>query len=286
MNPLRLHSPLQQVWLIVVVSVMTQYALHMLVYFGVLGQVFRSKFFLLNGLLAVSLAAWFGGSAAVRELVRPYLKLPRNRGWIAFAILWNFPLIVLAIPLNDWISGTSIVIDRPHWIGFHSVYNYIVLFSIVALCDELFWIGFVLPRLLAAGYAPVKASLAIGVFWGLSYVPLIFTRFLVSYGLTPESLALSWFAMAPIYVWLYFKTRSALAVIIMCVSMQFSNWTLPVLPQPPDYDNGDVAMLNLLTFAAGLLLWRFFPARAADDAASGLSAPRLQASNVTSQAHG
>ena len=63
MNPLRIHSPLQQVWLIVVVSVMTQYALHMLVYFGVLGQVFRSKFFLLNGLLAISLAAWFGGSA-------------------------------------------------------------------------------------------------------------------------------------------------------------------------------------------------------------------------------
>jgi Type II CAAX prenyl endopeptidase Rce1-like len=222
----------------------------------------------------------------VRELVLPYVRLPLNLGWIAFAILWNFPLIVLAIPLNDWISGTNIVIDRPHWIGFQLISKDIALFSIVALCDELFWIGFVLPRLLAAGYSPVKASLAIGVFWGLSYVPLIFTRFLVSYGLTPESLALSWCAMAPIYIWLYFRTRSALAVIIMCVSMQFSNWTLPVLPQPPDYDNSDVAMLNLLTFAAGLLLWRFFPPRAADDAVSGVSGVKPQASNFTSQAHG
>lgn len=265
----RLQSPLAQVWLIVIVSVSVQYALHMGVYFHVLSEVFRSKIFLLNGILAVCLAGYFGGSAAIKELVRPYFKLPTHLAWIGFAVLWNFPLIIAAIPLNDLISGTPVVIDRPHWIGFQSIYNRVLLFSVVALCDELFWIGFVLPRLLAAGYSPLKASLAIGVFWGLTYVPLIFTGFLASYGLTPEALALSWFAMAPIYVWLYCKTSSALAVVIMCVSMQFSNWTLPVLPQPPGFDNGDVNMLNLLTLAAGILLWRFFPARPPAQGAPG-----------------
>jgi hypothetical protein len=254
-------SPLSQIWLIVFMLMGLQYSLAILVYFGFLGEIFRSKAFVINGGLAVLLSLLFSGSGAVKELFAPYFRLPRNLLWIVLAILWNFPLIMLAVPLNDLLSAAPVVFERPHWIGFEKVFNYLPTLTAVALCDELFWIGFVLPRLLAAGYGSVKASLAIGAFWGLSYVPLIFTKFLVSYGLSVETLALSWFAMAPIYIWLYGRTSSALLVILMCVSMQISNWTVPVLPQAPLYDNGSASILNLLTLVAGLMLWWLFPAQ-------------------------
>lgn len=256
-------SPLSQIWLIVFMLMGLQYSLAILVYFDYLGEIFRSRAFLINGGLAVLLSLAFGGSAAVKELLAPYARLPGNFLWIVLAILWNFPLIMLAVPLNDLLSAAPVVFERPHWIGFAKVFHYLPTLTAVALCDELFWIGFVLPRLLAAGYGSVKASLAIGAFWGLSYVPLIFTKFLVSYGLSVETLALSWFAMAPIYIWLYARTSSALLVILMCVSMQISNWTVPVLPQAPLFDNGSASILNLLTLLAGLLLWWLFPAQLA-----------------------
>ena len=256
-------SPLSQIWLIVFTLMGLQYSLAILVYFGFLGEIFRSKSFIINGVLAVLLSLIFGGYGAVKELLVPYARLPKNFMWIAMAILWNFPLILLAVALNDLFSAAPFVFERPHWIGFEKILHYLPTLIAVALCDELFWIGFVLPRLLAAGYGSVKASLAIGAFWGLSYVPLIFTKFLVSFGLSVETLALSWFAMAPIYVWLYGRTSSALLVILMCVSMQISNWTVPVLPQAPLYDNGSASVLNLLTLIAGLLLWRLFPAQLA-----------------------
>lgn len=253
-------SPIGQIWLIVVGLVTAQYAVHSLVYFGFFAKVISEFAFLANGILAVVFSYYFGGRSAINDLILPYSRIPQAKVWLVFAIGWNFPLISLAIPLNDFISGTPVIWDHPHWVGFRAIAESILLFTVVALCDELFWIGFILPRLLAAGYQVNRASLAIGVFWGLSYIPFIFTKILVSRGIAPETLALSWFAMAPIYIWLYCRTSSALAVVLMCVSMQYSNWSLPVLPQPPDYDNGDLNMLNLLTLVAGVALWRLFPA--------------------------
>ena len=251
------RSPLAQVWLIVGMLVGLQYALNALVYFHVLPQFLRSKLFLLSGLLAVALSLFFAGKDGVKQLFIPYTRFASQWYWLLFALLWNFPLIMMSIPLSEMLAGAQPHFDRPHWIGWQSVLRHIGLLTAVALCDELFWIGFVLPRLLAAGYGPLKASLAIGVFWGFSYVPLVFTQFFVSKGLTIDSLVLGWFAMAPLYIWLYHKTSSALLVIIMSVSMQLSNWTMPVLPEPPHYDNGPVAVLNLLTLLMGMLLWKF-----------------------------
>lgn len=272
---IRSCSPLSQIWLIVFMLIGLQYSLAMLVYFGYLGEIFRSKAFIINGALAVLLSLIFSGPVAVKQLFAPYARLPRNFMWVVMAVLWNFPLILLAVAMNDLLNAAPVVLERPHWIGFEKVLHYLPTLTAVALCDELFWIGFVLPRLLAAGYGSVKASLAIGAFWGLSYVPLIFTKFLVSFGLSVETLALSWFAMAPIYIWLYGRTSSALLVVLMCVSMQISNWTVPVLPQAPLYDNGSASVLNLLTLVAGLLLWWLFPAQLAPRSETQVEAQSL-----------
>ena len=250
---------LRQVWTIVALLMVTQYTVQALVYYGHLGEFFKSRAFLLNGILPVALALYYGGIRAAKALVAPYLRVPTSVFWVLFAVLWNFPLIIATMPLNDILYANTPTLVRPIWFGFPKVAESALLFAAIAICDELFWIGFVLPRLLASGYSYQKASLVIGALWGVGYVPLIFTGFLVSLGLTPASVILGFMAMAPIYIWLYAKTSNALLVVIMCVSMQFSNWTVPVLPEPPLFDNGPVSMLNLLTFIAGLLLWRCFP---------------------------
>ena len=98
---IRSCSPLSQIWLIVFMLIGLQYSLAMLVYFGYLGEIFRSKAFIINGALAVLLSLIFSGPVAVKQLFAPYARLPRNFMWVVMAVLWNFPLILLAVAMND-----------------------------------------------------------------------------------------------------------------------------------------------------------------------------------------
>jgi hypothetical protein len=259
-------APLAQVWLIVAIAALLQCSLNGLAYFELfpdmagrsLNGVAKNSAYLINGSLALLACWYFDGRQGLRRIIHPYGRVLLHPGWWLLAIGIMVPVLFAALYLNDWLLGQPIrlySLQLPSW---DSALEDVPMFVKVAVSDELFWIGFVYPRLLHAGFSPLKAALVMGVFWGMEYVPFIFTGFFVAPGISAESLVLGWFAITPLYVWIYHKTGSALLLVVFNVSMQFAYSAVPVLPRVTG-DNNVLAMANLLTLLCGLLLWWLWP---------------------------
>lgn len=215
--------------------------------------------YLINGSLALLASWYFDGRQGLWRIIQPYRRIPLNPGWWLLAIGIMVPVLMVALYLNDWLFGQALRVHSLQLISWDSVLEQAPMFAKVAVSDELFWIGFVYPRLLYSGFAPLKAALVMGVFWGLAYIPFLYTGFFVAPGMSAASLVLGWFAITPIYVWIYHKTGSALLLVVFNVSMQFAYSAVPVLPHVTG-DNTALAMANLVTLLCGLLLWWLWPA--------------------------
>lgn len=124
-------------------------------------------------LAAFVLVALDGGREGVQALARRVLVW--NVRWYWWAFVLFFPILpsVAALylfhaiggPLPDWSEL------KPLW----QVIPMIVLLTIFAgLGEEFGWRGFLLPRL-NGGHNPLKASLIIGLFWGIWHIPLFLT---------------------------------------------------------------------------------------------------------------
>jgi hypothetical protein len=72
------------------------------------------------------------------------------------------------------------------------------------------------------------------------------------------NILLGWFSLTPLYIWLYYRTGSALVVLVFNLFMQFLFTAIPVLPHATG-DNQATAMANLVCLVFGLLLWKYFP---------------------------
>lgn len=259
-------TPVQQAYLLIATGLFLQYSLNALAYFHLLPEIagkslsgiVRNSAYLIPGILAVIAVYFFEGKDGCLRLIRPYGKVPLNPFWWIFSAGCLIPVLFFSLYLNDFLyqrEFTPYALDLPSWKVIKDSASLIIQ---VALCDELFWIGFVYPRLLSAGYSPFKASLAMGVFWGLEYFPFLFTEFFVAPGMEPQNLILGWFALTPVYIWLYHKTNSALIVVFFNFCMQFIYNAIPVLPQAVG-DNSGLAMANFMTVVLGVFLWGFFP---------------------------
>lgn len=260
-------APLGQVWLLFAIAALLQCFLNGLSYFQLfpdiagrsLNGAAKNSTYLINGSLALLACCYFDGRQGLRRIIQPYGRVLLHPGWWLLAIGIMVPVLFAALYLNDWLSGQPLrlySLQLPSW---DSALEDASMFVKVAVSDELFWIGFVYPRLLHAGLSPLKAALFMGVCWGLEYVPFIFTGFFIAPGISAVSLVLGWFAITPIYVWIYHKTGSALLLVVFNVSMQFAYSAVPVLPRVTG-DNNVLAMANLLTLLCGLLLWWLWPA--------------------------
>ena len=265
---IRSFTPEQQVYFVVAVTLILQYTLNALVYFELLPDVFgkslngifKNSAYLIPGTMAVLATLFFSGKSDLVRLVRPYTVIPINPLWWVLSSGSLILVLWASLYLNDVLYQNDFVVYAITFPSWGEIKTYSPLFIQVALSDELFWIGFVYPRLLQSGYSPLKASLIMGVLWGIEYFPFIFTEFFIAPGLSGSSLVLGWFALIPMYVWLYHKTGSAVIIVFFNLCMQFTYSALPVLPEAVgDNDNSVVAMANLLTLVVGVVLWWLFP---------------------------
>jgi hypothetical protein len=92
----------------------------------------------------------------------------------------------------------------------------------------------------------------------MDYLPFLFTGFFLSPGLNAPNLIFGWLAIAPLYIWLYQKTASAIIIVYFNVIMQFTFNTIPVLPVDSG-DNSAAAMVNLVLLGTGFMIWHIFP---------------------------
>ena len=81
----------------------------------------------------------------------------------------------------------------------------------VAASDEVAWVSFLFV-VVARRYRLFQASLFVGFFWGLWYVPLVFAEIQVAPGLPIAPLIVNFVTIAAICGWLYQRTGRAAVV--------------------------------------------------------------------------
>jgi hypothetical protein len=264
---LKSMTVVEQAYSVALFGIAMQYLLNALSYFSLLPDiagvnldgVIKNTSYVIPGCLAIACTLYFEGVAGLKRIFKPYLVLRFNILYWLFASLILVPLLYIALFFDDLLYGRGWfnlhVTTLPTW---EEIKHYAPLFIQVAVSDELFWLGFIYPRLIQGGYSPLKAALAIGLLWGLDYLPYIFSKFLIAIGLNAPNLLLGWFALTPLYVWLYHRTGSAIIVLVFNVFMQFLFTAIPVLPLATG-SNNECAMANLMCFIFGLWLWKVAP---------------------------
>ncbi len=258
--------PQHQAYFAVTIVFSTTYFLNSLAHLKILpvlggvdwSGVTKNSTYMIIGIVAIAASYFYEGNDGLRRIFRPYLKFRFNVLYWLFAAFILIPILYLTLLLDDflYLRGFNIhPMTLPTWA---EIKYFAPQFLQVAVCDELFWIGFVYPRLVQAGYSPLKASLTMGLLWGMDYMPLFFTQFFVAPGLNLPNIILGWLSLTPLYVWLYYRTGSALVVLLFNLSMQFLFTAIPVLPQATG-DNQATAMANLVCLSFGFFLWIYFP---------------------------
>jgi hypothetical protein len=260
-------SPFNQAMLGVLICLVLQYVLNALAYLELFPNVYgksingiiKNTSYIIPGCLTIFLVCLFEGRVGLARILTPYLKLAHPLWFLFCATCLILPLY-LALFLDDLLYA-MVLNEEPGsyvfiWPTWQSVIQYTPSFVFVAISDELFWIGFIYPRLLSAGIQPLKASLLIGFLWGLDYLPFLFTEFFLSPGLNAPNLVFGWFAIAPLYIWIYHMTHSALIIVFFNVCMQYLYNAVPILPINSG-DNSEAAMVNITVLVFGILLWKF-----------------------------
>lgn len=265
-NSIKRLSPIQQAYCLAALGLSLQYTLSTLVYLNLLPDIggkslngaTKNSTYMIPGVLAILGTFYFEGKEGLKRLTNAYLRIPLNPLWWILAAGLLIPILFTSLHLNDLFyqkNFTFYTMTLPTW---GDIRNYTPLFIQVAICDELFWIGYIYPRLLSGGYSPLKSALAIGILWGLDYLPFLFTNFFIAAGLNGPNILLGWFSLTPIYIWLYHKTKSAIIIVFFNICMQFLFTAIPVLPQATG-DNKAAAMANLVCLTVGFSLWYLFP---------------------------
>ena len=125
----------------------------------------------------------------------------------------------------------------------------------VGFFEELGWTGFAVPRLLKK-YSTLKTGLITGIVWGLWHAPLFLGSMKLSGNIPPAIyLSILLFSFLPAYrvlmVWLYERTESLLAVVLMHAPLSASQLILI----PADISGMQLVIYNL-AFTA--MLWLVF----------------------------
>ena len=124
-------------------------------------------------LLAITWAAREEGRAGVARLLRGVLRWRVHPAWYAAVLLGQLALIGLAIALARAAGATAIGVPAPARL----LQAFAISFGAYALLntEELAWRGYAWPRL-RDRLGALRASLVLGVIWGLLHLPLFLVR--------------------------------------------------------------------------------------------------------------
>jgi hypothetical protein len=188
--------------------------------------------FLLMPVAAFGLTAITRGRGAFMDMLKSALHWRVHWGWYAVA-LFSIPAIQLATVLVfQALTGT---LGEPLKVDWYDLTHFNAWFLIVvvavSISDEVAWFSFTLPRMIERHNA-FGASLVIGFFWFISYLPRYFLSDMVADRTIPIPVfALSFITLAPICAWIYLSTKSGVVLVLMQVVGNYTVLTLPVLPQ-------------------------------------------------------
>jgi membrane protease YdiL (CAAX protease family) len=153
-----------------------------------------------------------------------------------------YGLVSLALQLTGAPVDWSLVLDRAP--AYASTWLFVLLLG--GALEEPGWRGFGLPHLLES-HTPVRATLILGVVWGVWHVPL--------YGPLGVVVPL---VLAFFYTFLWARTRSVLLCVVLHASFTPAQDHLILLPRDEAYssvlDAPDLAILGVYLGSVAVLL--------------------------------
>ncbi len=174
------------------------------------------------------LVAWLAyGKKTAWKCVASLVDVRVPLKYWAFALLYPSFVAVLALGILRAVGAVQeIHFDFQEAAG----WDFFWMTVKVAASDEVAWVSF-LFMVVARRYRLFQASLFVGLFWGLWYLPLVFAEIQVAPGLPVAPLVVNFVTIASICGWLYLRTGSAAVVFVMQATTNYTSQIIPVLPQ-------------------------------------------------------
>jgi uncharacterized protein len=172
---------------------------------------------------ATILTLALGGQSGLGDL---YKRLVRWR----FGIQW-YALVLIGLPVLGWIV-TRFTGSNPLKDASTPALLIALLFNLLIsgpLCEELGWRGFALPRLLKC-CSPFKASLVLGILWGIWHLPSFAVSAMVQSGLSLPLFLLSAVCLSFLASWLFMNTGGSVLITVLLHYM--ANFCASVLGVP------------------------------------------------------
>ena len=201
-------------------------------------------------LVALGLIARHEGRAGMQALLRRVLDSGAAARWYLFAIGY-----VAAIKLT---VAVVYRLGTGSWPAFGSEPWYVIAAAIVISTplqagEEIGWRGYALPRL-AARLGLARASLVLGLIWGVWHLPLFFVPGLGHYGQSFPLFVLGTTALSVAMAWLYANTNGSLLLAMLMHSAV--NQTIGIVPTRLATPGNPLALdTSLVTVLTVALLW-------------------------------
>lgn len=214
---------------------------------------------------AVILTAAREGRPGLRSLWRRVWRLRQGLGWYLASVFGIAVLAGLALLLNRLLGGTTPELALPEGIppeAWPVAVPLLFLSNLVVggpIAEEPGWRGYALP-LMRRSTSALRASLVIGLAWGLWHLPFFL---FVEGSSVVGGLALPWFvlltlAWSVLFSWVYLNTDSIFMAMLCHASVNTTLGTLGVLG--PGSGGTLVACNVALTWlAAGVVVLRWSP---------------------------
>ncbi|HHX63819.1 MAG TPA: CPBP family intramembrane metalloprotease [Chloroflexi bacterium] len=194
-----------------------------------------------------------GRAGALRLLKRGFdLRLPV--GWWVLMLLLPVTLGGAAVWLNATVSGYRPefpLLERPWFI----VPTFLYLFFIGGSVQEEYgWRGYALPRLLAR-WSPLRASMVLGLLWGVWHLPLFYIAGAGQAFMPPDLFLALPVAFGVFFTWFYLRTGGNLFTALWFhASINLSLSLFPPVEMRVGGDQGALLYLLILYVVVAALL--------------------------------
>lgn len=196
-------------------------------------------------LAGLALTAALEGVPGLRSLLRRFLRWRVPLVWTLFSLFSTAGVVGLALMVDWLLGGPAPKLELAMLVYFLPITAYVLVTSVLG--EETGWRGFALPRLLRR-YGPLRASLLLGLVWGLWHLPLFWMEGDFHRAIPIPLFLIQSIALSLLYTWIHQRTQGSLWLAHLFHAA--SNATLGILPILP-FATG--SRVRPLWIAVGLL---------------------------------
>lgn len=248
----------REIWIFLVLIVLANAAFVYSISEGLLSmRLYNKGRFLLLGLILVCVVFAFRRLTGAIGLLAPLTVWRVKPVWFLVAALWPPTISLLTLTGKGLLLGTGLseVQATLEVVTSRSVLPTLLLSAFIG---EIVWVGYAIARL-KQHTSILLASLVIGVFWSLWWLPIVLIGIGVVPGIPVTALFINMTGVAVMCGFIYAQTRSGLAVLTLQLCFNGSLLVFPVSP-----DTGGVATFwafITLYLSGALLMHRLFGPR-------------------------